>query len=311
MDNKDNNKSAWTEPFYKERNIGKCLSLGVSLISNRFFKIFRLASPVIAFAAVVFTFVTFTFCNAEYEYDFADSALFRAFAAVIILIAVAALAAFAYRCVDVNIEGLNIFSIGFKYTYNKEFWRKTIVAMIIGVLTLIVALAFITLAQVTVNFFSVTPGQNGISILAVIIYGLAVGMATVLTIPLYMSLNRMMIDKKNLYNDFKQGYILGWKKWGRIFALDLLINLIMAVMAVFILSPAYVTSLMMHSATLSKLQGDAVDIPAYFNLITICVIFFSSVIWSIFIIARYLPHAYFYANVVTEDKEFDNNVNKK
>ena len=69
MDNNDNNKSVWNEPFYKERNIGKCLSAGVSLISNRFIKIIKLASPVIAVTAVVFTLVTLAFCNAGFEYQ--------------------------------------------------------------------------------------------------------------------------------------------------------------------------------------------------------------------------------------------------
>ena len=67
MDNKDNNKSAWNEPFYKERNIGKCLSVGVSLISNRFIKIVKLAAPAIAVSAIIFTVVTLAFCNAGFD----------------------------------------------------------------------------------------------------------------------------------------------------------------------------------------------------------------------------------------------------
>ena len=65
MDNPENNKSAWNEPFFKERTIGKCVSDGISLISNRFWKIIKLALPVIAFAAICITAVTFVFCNAD------------------------------------------------------------------------------------------------------------------------------------------------------------------------------------------------------------------------------------------------------
>lgn len=315
MDYKDNNKSAWNEPFFKERNIGKCLSVGVSLMSNRFLKVIRLAAPLILFAAILFTILAWTFCKAGFECGFADSLVFRIFSTLIIMLNVAILAAFAYRCVDVNIEGLNIYSIGFKFIYNREFWRKVVVAFAIIAVAVITTALCIAAAHATVSLFPDTPdgtqNQGGVDIMTFIVYGIMVAIAMVLTVPLYMALNRMMIEKNHFYLDFKQGYMMGWKKWGRIFALELFINLILAVMAVFVLSPAYVTSLMMHSATLSRLQGDAVDIPAYFSLITICVLFFSSVIWTIFIIARFIPHAYFYANAVSEDKEYDNNENKK
>jgi hypothetical protein len=315
MDNNDNNKSVWNEPFYKERNIGKCLSAGVSLISNRFIKIIKLASPVIAVTAVVFTLVTLAFCNAGFEYQLEDSLIFKGVAVVISLAAVSSLAAFAYRCVDVNIEGLNIYSIGYKYTYSKEFWRKLLVAFIVCAIALIVFEAMMLLANLAVNFFDdnqdVEKTQNGFSMIAIIAYGIGLVLVTLLITPLYMALSSMMISKNNLYKDFKEGYLLGWKKWGRIFALDVFINVIMTVMAVFLLSPAYVTSLMMHSATLSRMQGDAVDIPSYFTALTVVVLFLSSVISAIIIITRFIPHAYFYANVMTEDKDNENNTNKK
>lgn len=313
MDNKDNNKSAWNEPFYKERNIGKCLSVGVSLISNRFIKVVKLAAPAIAVSAIIFTVVTLAFCNAGFEYEVADSVIFKVFATLMGLAAVSLLAAFAFRCVDVNIEGLNIYSVGLKYTYNKEFWRKTLVAFIIGAVALAVMTAILLMANLILNFFddqqAVEQTRNGISIAAIIVFGIALVIAVLLITPLYMAMTTMMIRNNNLYKDFKDGYMLGWKKWGRIFALDVFINLIVAVMAVFLLSPAYVTSLMMHSATLSRMQGDAVNIPSYFTAITVCVLALSSVIFSIIVITRFLPHAYFYANVMAEDN--DNNENKK
>lgn len=316
MDNNmDNNKSAWNEPFYKERNIGKCLSVGVSLISNRFIKIFKLALPVIAVSAIAFTLITLAFCNAGFEYEVAEDVIFKILATMMGLAAVSLLAAFAFRCVDVNIEGLNIYSIGLKYTYNKEFWRKTLAAFCVGVIAVAVMTAILMMANLIVNFFddeqAIEQTRNGIAITSVIVYAVAAVIAILIIIPLYLALTCMMIRKNNLYKDFKDGYMLGWKKWGRVFALDVFINVIMAVMAVFLLSPAYVTSLMMHSATLSRMQGDAVNIPSYFTAVTVCVLALSSVISAIIIITRFLPHAYFYANVMAEDKDNDNNANKK
>ena len=96
MDNSDNNKSAWNEPFFKERTIGKCVSDGISLISNRFWKIIKLALPVIAFAALCITVVTFVFCNAELEISVSENAVLYGLMFFVLLIPLTSLTAFAY-----------------------------------------------------------------------------------------------------------------------------------------------------------------------------------------------------------------------
>ena len=314
MEYPDNNKSAWNEPFYQERTIGKCISIGLSLISNRFLKIMKLAVPVILFSAVCFTIITYLFCDAGLELTFTDTILFKIISILISIICCAFLAAFSYRCVHINIEGLNVYSIGYKYMYNLKFWKNTIAAAVVFVFVALIAVALNLLANLVVDFFTddnlLYQEQKGISIVGLIVFSISAVIAIIFLLPLYMALNVMMIEDIGLLKGLKKGYLLGWKKWGRIFAMDVIINVIIAVLAVFILSPAYVISLMQHSATLSRLQGDAVDIPAFFSLLTMGVLFLSSIFIAIIIITKFLPHAFFYANVACEDKEDEKIVNK-
>jgi hypothetical protein len=311
MDNSDNNKSAWNEPFFKERTIGKCVSDGISLISNRFWKIIKLALPVIALAALCITAVTFVFCNAELEISVSENAVLYGLMICVLLIPIILLTAFAYRCVDVYKERLNIFSIGYKYIYNKEFGKKTLVAFIIFGIAAAGLVCISLIESSLINLFSADdafPQQHyGISPVSLIVFTFFAILFVIFYVPLIMALNVMMINNSQIWSDFKKGYALGWKKWGRLFALDVMINVIIIVMAVFLLAPAYVISIMQHSATLSRLQGDAVDIPGYFSIITLLILFFSSVLCTIIFITKVLPHALFYANVVCEDKQDDNN----
>ena len=308
-------RSAWNEPFFKERNIGECVSDGISLLSNRFWKIMKLALPVIALAALCFTAVTFVFCNAELEMSVSESPFLYVFLIFVLLIPLALLTAFAYRCVDVYKERLNILSIGYKYIYNKEFGKKALVAFIIFGVAAAVMLCVSLIATPLINLFSADepfPQQHyGISPVSLIVFTLFAILLIIFYVPLIMAMNVMMINNHGIWSDFKKGYTLGWKKWGRLFALDVMINVIIIVMAVFLLAPAYVISIMQHSATLSRLQGDAVDIPAYFSAVTLLILFLSSLLCTVIFITKVLPHALFYANVVCEDKQDDNNTVEK
>ena len=82
MDNQDNNKSAWNEPFYQTRSIGKCLSIGISFLSNRFLQIMKLALPVICILALFTTIVVYVRCDASLEYSIGQTLLFKVFATV-------------------------------------------------------------------------------------------------------------------------------------------------------------------------------------------------------------------------------------
>ena len=288
MDNQDNNKSAWNEPFYQTRSIGKCLSIGISFLSNRFLQIMKLALPVICILALFTTIVVYVRCDASLEYSIGQTLLFKVF-------------------VDVNIEGLNVYSVGYKYLYNKRFFNNVIIALIVSAIFVIVAVCLYLLASLLIQWIGPNENasmvQGGFSITHIAVGAGAVLLFVAVTVPLYMAISVMMLERNGIFTDLKRGYVLGWKKWGRVFALEMLVVILILIAALFVMAPAYVLSLMQHSATLSRMQGDAVDIPAYFSVITIGSLFISSLVMSVFMLCRYLPHAYLYATAKLEEND--------
>jgi hypothetical protein len=152
--------------------------------------------------------------------------------------------------------------------------------------------------------------QGGFSITHIAVGAGAVLLFVAVTVPLYMAISVMMLERNGIFTDLKRGYVLGWKKWGRVFALEMLVVILILIAALFVMAPAYVLSLMQHSATLSRMQGDAVDIPAYFSVITIGSLFISSLVMSVFMLCRYLPHAYLYATAKLEESDEETVVTK-
>ena len=41
----------------------------------------------------------------------------------------------------------------------------------------------------------------------------------------------MMLERNGIFTDLKRGYVLGWKKWGRVFALETLVVILILIAA--------------------------------------------------------------------------------
>ena len=120
MNDTENSKSVWKEPFYKERTIGKCVSTGISIVSNRFPKIFRLSLPAALLSSIISTAVIFSLCDADIQTKINNSFVYKIVECILVTIAFALMAAFAYRCVDVHKDNINILSVRYRYIYNSR-----------------------------------------------------------------------------------------------------------------------------------------------------------------------------------------------
>ena len=313
-ENPELNQPDWNEPFYKVRTNGKCLSVGISFIANRFLKILRLALPVIIFSSLCLTILTSFLCSAEYEMFLTDSFVGRCIAFIVLLFVTSSLTAFAYRCVDVSIEELNLYSIGNKYIYNHLFLKYFTSSLIINSVFILLAFLLLSLPKLMTQLMEKSDILMGeapdAGVFLLVCKVAAVILLILITIPFPMVFNKMIFERNGVLHDMKSGYLYGWKKWGRIFALVLMVGSLVALLAVMLMAPAYVISLMQHAASESRLQGDSVSLPAYVPYLTMLITFISSFIISIIVITANLPFAYLYAATTTAEAD-KNTITKK
>ena len=308
MDTEERNKSVWNEPFFMFRKVNKCYSNAISFFTDRFWKIIKLALPILFLGAFGITVILYVLCYATFQISFASSLFFCFFAIIVILFTLSIVISFLYRCIDVNIESINLYSVGYKYIYNKIFFNRLLKAFIV----VLVAFIIIALIGLGIYYINKVTTEDILTYEHVLVKTWILGISgsvllMVVLLPLFMSLNTVMYNKKHIWFNLWNGYKLGWKKWGRVFALDFLITITISVLFLFVMAPAYVISLMQHSATLSRMQGDVVDIPFYFPWITALILFMSSMFLIILILMKFMPQAYLYASFVSEEKDEINN----
>ena len=112
----------------------------------------------------------------------------------------------------------------------------------------------------------------------------------------------MELGEGTLMSKFWKGYKVGWKKWGKLFALSLLVSIIVGIISLLLVSPAIVITLLQRNASLSLLEGDAVNLPSLFPLWAVLILIISAFLLTIVTWIQHLPLAYLYASV-KEDME--------
>ena len=79
--------------------------------------------------------------------------------------------------------------------------------------------------------------------------------------------------------------------------MTLVVGIIVGVVAILLMSPAIVISLMQRNASLSLLEGDAVKLPSLFPVWEVVVLLVSTFLLTVLSWIQYLPLAYLYASV--------------
>ena len=308
MNTEERNKSVWNEPFFMFRKVNKCYSNAISFITDRFWKIIKLALPILFIGALGLTGILYVLCDASLQTSIIHSSLFLFFVCFDILFTLSLIISFLYRCIDVNIENINLYSVGYKYIYNKGYFIKLYKAFIVNLIVFV----FVAIVGTVIFYINKIVADDRLAYEHTLLKTWIIGVLgyvilMIFLLPIYMSLNTVMFDNNLMVRSLWNGYKLGWRKWGRIFALDFLVSITIFVLFLFVMSPSYVISLMQHSATLSRMQGDAVNIPSYFPFITSFILFVSSMFLIMLVLIKFTPQAYLYASFVAEEKDDVNN----
>ena len=287
--------------LYRYRGVQKCLSEGISFLTDHFLRFVRLTLPVsIPFSLVVAALI-YLACDVTV---LTDGTTLMAVVGVLTGLCVALTAiyvALIYRLLQLQDEGYDMNRLAFRRLYTKALWPLAIKALGVSLLISVITAAFCYAFQYIIHL----PLDDELVTIASKVVGLVVLalVAIALLTPLTLCTPGAMLGQEGFFRNIRTAYRWGWRRWGKVFSLNLLVGLIVEIVSTLLLAPAIVVALMQRNATMSIMQGDAVDLPAGFNVWVAIIFLASAFVFTLLLWLQHVPLAYQYASAKVADEE--------
>ncbi len=284
--------------FYKYRGVGKCISDGVSFITDHFFRFMKITLPVSILLAI--------FC-AAFIYIACDISLMLS-EGVMYIIASLGIAVFLvysvfqsliFQLLKLHTKNVEMKNLALRNLY-KSIWGICI--KIVGYNALLVVIGSI-IALVSGFILSIPLDGLGMDIVKYCIVGLWVLVAVVVCLPYGISLPALVFGEHNFFRALWHGYVLGLKKIGKVTALFIIVFFIVELISLLLLSPAIIISMVQHSASFSLVAGDSVHLPDNFAIYSILILFLASFLSLLLTWMYYVPMSYLYASFIHDVEE--------
>lgn len=296
---KENQKE---QSFYSYRSVAKCLSAGISFLTDHFWHLVKLSLPVAIPLCLVLAASIYVSSDVSLLANPVNLLMTEGVLTFLLVLLTAAFVGFVFNLIRMKSEELDLRSVRLKDAYKKPFFKLTVNAFVVSVIFMVVAFGFGWLMMKSMmreahDMSEVV--ENVVGAIIVLLIMIAVFVPTGFCLP------NVELGEGSLMKKFWKGYKLGWKKWAKLFALTLVVGIIVGVVSILLMSPAIVISLMQRNASLSLLEGDAVHLPSLFPLWEVVVLLISTFLMTILSWIQYLPLAYLYASVkddMGEDK---------
>ena len=287
--------------LYRYRGVQKCLSEGISFLTDHFLRFVRLTLPVsIPFSLVVAALI-YLACDVTV---LTDGTTLMAVVGVLTGLCVALTAiyvALIYRLLQLQDEGYDMNRLAFRRLYTKALWPLAIKALGVSLLISVITAAFCYAFQYIIHL----PLDDELVTIASKVVGLVVLalVAIALLTPLTLCTPGAMLGQEGFFRNIRTAYRWGWRRWGKVFSLNLLVGLIVEIVSTLLLAPAIVVALMQRNATMSIMQGDAVDLPAGFSVWVAIIFLASAFVYTLLLWLQHVPLAYQYASAKVADEE--------
>ena len=296
---KENQKE---QSFYSYRSVAKCLSAGISFLTDHFWHLVKLSLPVAIPLCLVLAASIYVSSDVSLIANPVNLLMTEGVLTFLLVLLTAAFVGFVFNMIRMKSEELDLRTVRLKDAYKKPFFKLTVNAFVVSVIFMVVAFGFGWLMMKSMmreahDMSEVV--ENVVGAIIVLLIMIAVFVPTGFCLP------NVELGEGSLMKKFWKGYKLGWKKWAKLFALTLVVGIIVGVVSILLMSPAIVISLMQRNASLSLLEGDAVHLPSLFPLWEVVVLLISTFLMTILSWIQYLPLAYLYASVkddMGEDK---------
>ena len=286
-------------PFYSYRNVSKCLSAGISFLTDNFLHLIKLSLPITIPFTLVFAASIYLSSDATLFADPMNLWMSEGVLSFLLLLLSAAFVGFIYNMVRMKSEDIDLKTVEMKDSYKQPFFKLTVNALIVSLIFIVVTGGFCYLMMKSMLREAHGMAEVGENIA---ITSLLFLIMIAVFIPSGFCLPNVELGEGTLMSKFWKGYKVGWKKWGKLFALSLLVSIIVGIISLLLMSPAIVITLLQRNASLSLLEGDAVNLPSLFPLWAVLILIISAFLLTIVTWIQHLPLAYLYA-AAKEDME--------
>lgn len=288
--------------LYCYRSIQKCLSEGISFLTDHFLRFVRLTLPVSIPFALAVAALTYVACDVTIV---TDSTLLWGIVGGLSGLVVALTAVYValiFRMLQLQDEGYDMNRLTMRRLYSHTLCPMAFKALLVFLLIAAVTVAFCYALQYIMGMETddvlVTTASKVVGMVVVALVAIAV-----LT-PVTLCMPGVLLGNSNFFGNLWTAYKWGWRRWGKVFSLNLLVGMIVWIVSTLLFAPAIVVGLMQRNATMSIMGGDAVDLPASFGFWVAVVFVISAFIYTLLLWVQHVPLAYQYATAkVSVDEE--------
>lgn len=312
MENSSSNLQ--TEPFYKYRGVTKCMSAGISFITDNFLNLVKLSMPYTTAFAIVFAAILYILSDSSLTQvlagnaDASNMSIVTLGITLLILLFIgfvifSLLEGLIFRLLHVYSQDLPVNKDGYKLTlkYSLKYTQKFIVYYIVTgfIGSLLGLLPVLPLFIPTEGNLYLGFKLAGCVILFIIVI--------ILALPFAISLPSMYFEKGNAFKNVVYGYKKGFKIIGKIFGLGILLMILIYTLLGVLALPSITLVSSYRAATLSVLNGDAANMPSGYGFWYAVVLFVTCYLASFVIWLSNAVYCYLYASMKVDEVEQANN----
>ena len=308
MENSDVNQQS--EVFYKYRGATRCLSVGISFLTDNFLAIVKLSLPYALTFAAILTAIVYITSDSSFMDTMMRMSIDGNRTGIILVVVLSLLyvllfvaevmyEGFIFRLVHIRSHNLPlsrftpkaIWKSSLKYA-GKAFWFYLVTVIIVQICSMIAVLPFVFGGEGTI-----------FEVLKIGVFAVVMSLTLIFALPLSVALPAMFLEKGKARRNAFYGYRKGLRIWGKVFCLSILIA-ILQLFLIFVLSMPFVTMVSSyHAATQSQLYGDAVHLPGGFGVWYAICLFVTSYLYTFLLWLQTVPFAYLYASIKSDEIE--------
>ena len=278
------------------RGIGRCLSDGVSVLTDSFWRMILLVLPAVLPLAVLGTATLFVVSDVR---CFANSVIgldvFQIIMGVLIVLNSAVVLAVVYRLIDLRLQGMAMKRIRMHNIYNSQLVVKSAEYLVAQLVFAVVVGVFMAGAWFAYNM-EITESDIELQVFQVSAYVILALLLIAVASPLLLCYPSVQFVKGNVFKRLWFGYRHGWRRWGKVFSLGLLSYMIVYIIGMLFAIAMVMIYMERVVATNSMMNGEGDSLTFWEHIVAVMVFLFVFFVTSVLEMIPHTAATYMYLN---------------